>query len=135
MSILNIIQNYWFKIPSLTHFSPGSHSYTPWKRQKTSGFLAFSGGIEMWHWTKMGYVEVDGVWRLLNCYFSSSNTIKYCLSFHRRINRFSIGFLNFLKVRFGEGLLAYQPSFISSPFFPAQLKNMKIKIPAKNWFQ
>ena len=38
----------------LTHFSPVSQSYTPWKRQKTKGFLTFSGGIEMWHWTKMG---------------------------------------------------------------------------------
>ena len=38
----------------LTHFSPVSHFYTPWKRQKTFGFLTFSGGIEMWHWTKMG---------------------------------------------------------------------------------
>ena len=37
----------------LTHFSPVSHIYTPWKRQKTKGFLTFSGGIEMWHWTKM----------------------------------------------------------------------------------
>ena len=31
-----------------------THCYTPWKRQKTFGFLTFSGGIEMWHWTKMG---------------------------------------------------------------------------------
>ena len=38
----------------LTHFSPVPHFYTPWKRQKTFGFLTFSGGIEMWHWTKMG---------------------------------------------------------------------------------
>ena len=38
----------------LTHFSSVSHFYTLWKRQKTFGFLAFSGGIEMWHWTKMG---------------------------------------------------------------------------------
>ena len=38
----------------LTNFSPMSHFYTPWKRQKTYGFLTFSGGIEMWHWTKMG---------------------------------------------------------------------------------
>ena len=30
----------------LTHFSPVSHFYTPWKRQKTFGFLTFSGGIE-----------------------------------------------------------------------------------------
>ena len=39
---------------SLTHFSPMSHFYTPWKRQKTYGFLTFSGGMEMWHWTKIG---------------------------------------------------------------------------------
>ena len=38
----------------LIHFSPMSHFYTPWKRQKIFGFLAFSGGIKMWHWTKMG---------------------------------------------------------------------------------
>ena len=39
---------------SLTHCSPMSHFYTPWKRRKTYGFLMFSGGIAMWHWTKMG---------------------------------------------------------------------------------
>ena len=39
----------------LTHFSPMSHFYTTWKRQKTIGFLTFSGVIEMWHWTKMDY--------------------------------------------------------------------------------
>ena len=38
----------------LTHFNPVLHFYTPWKRQKTKGFLTFSGGAEMWHWTKMG---------------------------------------------------------------------------------
>ena len=38
----------------LTHFSPMLHLYTPWKCQKSIGFLTFSGGIEMWHWTKMG---------------------------------------------------------------------------------
>ena len=32
----------------LTHFSPVSHFCTPWKRQKTFGFLTFSRGIEMW---------------------------------------------------------------------------------------
>ena len=35
-------------------FSLMFHFYTPWKRQKTFGFLTFSEGIEMWHWTKMG---------------------------------------------------------------------------------
>ena len=38
----------------LTHFSPVSHFYTPLKRQETFGFLTFSGGMEMWNWTKMG---------------------------------------------------------------------------------
>ena len=38
----------------LTHFSPVSYFYTPWKRQKTKDFPTFSGGKEMWHWTKMG---------------------------------------------------------------------------------
>ena len=31
-----------------------SHFYTPWKRQKTKGFLTFSGGIEMRHWREKG---------------------------------------------------------------------------------
>ena len=38
----------------LNHFSAVLHFYTPWKRQKTFGFLTFSWGMEMWHWTKMG---------------------------------------------------------------------------------
>ena len=37
---------------SLTHFNPVFHFSTPWKRQKTFGFLTFSGGIEMEHWAK-----------------------------------------------------------------------------------
>ena len=37
----------------LTHFSPMSHFYTSSKRLKTYGFLTSSGGIEMWHWTKI----------------------------------------------------------------------------------
>ena len=28
--------------------------YTPWKRQKTFGFLKFLGGIEIEYWVKMG---------------------------------------------------------------------------------
>ena len=31
----------------LTHFSPMLHFYTPRERQKTYGWLTFSGGIEM----------------------------------------------------------------------------------------
>ena len=56
----NVIHTPWIpavspnlKFPRLTHFSPVSHFYTPWKRHKTFGFLTFSGGIEMWHLTKM----------------------------------------------------------------------------------
>ena len=57
--VLNVSPNIDKDKPSatvflLTHFSPVPHFYTPWKRQKTFGFLKFSGGIEMWHWTKMG---------------------------------------------------------------------------------
>ena len=37
-----------------------SYFYIPWKRQETYGFLPFSGGIEMWHWTKMGSAVIIG---------------------------------------------------------------------------
>ena len=30
------------------------HFYTPWKRQKTAGFLMFLGGIEMKYWLSRG---------------------------------------------------------------------------------
>ena len=39
----------------LNLFSLVSHLSTPWKRQKTFDFMTFSGGIEIWLWTKMGY--------------------------------------------------------------------------------
>ena len=42
------------KFSFLIHFSPVPHFYTPWKLQKTKGFLMFSGGIEIRHWAKMG---------------------------------------------------------------------------------
>ena len=35
------------KAVDLNHFSPKSYFYTPWKRQKTKGFLTFSGCIEV----------------------------------------------------------------------------------------
>ena len=38
----------------LTHFSPVSHFYNPWKRQKIIDSPTFPWGIVMWHWTKMG---------------------------------------------------------------------------------
>ena len=39
---------------------PVFHFYTPWKRQKTSGFLTFSGGIEMEHWRQNGLIQNYG---------------------------------------------------------------------------
>ena len=49
LSSTNIVEMMLRNYPALlTHFSPVSHFYTPF------GFLTFSGGIEMWHWTKMG---------------------------------------------------------------------------------
>ena len=39
---------------ALTHSQPIFHFYSPWKQQKTGGFLMFSGGIEVEHWLKMG---------------------------------------------------------------------------------
>ena len=55
----------------LTHLSPLWHFYTSWKRQKTYGILTFSGGIEMWHWTKMGkwssiFVNFKGNWETIS---------------------------------------------------------------------
>ena len=51
------------------------HFYIPWKRQKTKGFLTFSGGIEMKHWTKMDLEESEKTsgrplkqWRQLRYY-------------------------------------------------------------------
>ena len=38
----------------LTHFRLMFHFYTAWKRQKIKGFLTFSKGVEMKHWSKMG---------------------------------------------------------------------------------
>ena len=35
-----------YQLESLAHFMPLISFYTPWKNQKTKGFLIFSGGIE-----------------------------------------------------------------------------------------
>ena len=36
----------------------GHFLYTPWKYQKTSGFLMFSGGIERNQWHEMGWIKI-----------------------------------------------------------------------------
>ena len=43
---------------SLNRFSSSVTFLYPWKLQKTKVFLTFSGGIEMWHWTKIGQSAV-----------------------------------------------------------------------------
>ena len=39
----------------ISHFMPLTSFDTPWKHQKTSGFLMFSGGIKRDQWHEMGY--------------------------------------------------------------------------------
>ena len=34
--------------------------YTPWKQQKTKGFLLFSGGIKWEHWLGTGWNNSSG---------------------------------------------------------------------------
>ena len=45
------IANYGWYCEKLTHFQPVFRFYTPWKHEKTGGFLMFSGGggIEVEH--------------------------------------------------------------------------------------
>ena len=44
----------WILYSTLTHFQPMIHFYTPWKHQKTGGFLMFPRVIEVKLWLKMG---------------------------------------------------------------------------------
>ena len=46
-------QKQWFLLEILTHFRLIFHFYTPWKSQKTKGFLTFSWGIEIIYWPEM----------------------------------------------------------------------------------
>ena len=49
----------------LSHILPMSHFCTPWKRQKTEGFLTFSGGTEMKHWENMGYTNTAWIRKII----------------------------------------------------------------------
>ena len=42
--ILLLILSHFEQINPFSHFQPVFHFYTPWKHQKTRGFLVFSGG-------------------------------------------------------------------------------------------
>ena len=44
-----------------TRFKPVSCFHSPWKRQKTSGFLTFSEGIEMGHGFKMSWITTKSL--------------------------------------------------------------------------
>ena len=64
-----------FKIP-INHFISRASFYTPWKYQKDSGFLMFSGGIERGQWQVcvniLSYYLVSANWKSINntvCYF------------------------------------------------------------------
>ena len=59
---------------NLTHFRPMFYFYTPWNRQKTKGFLTYSGGIEMEHWSKNGLNQLKNT---ESCKGNLMNSILY----------------------------------------------------------
>ena len=67
----------------LTHFSPVSNFFTPWKRQKTFGFLTFSGGIE-WN-TRLKWAKLPEDDFLVVLWFSGW-TWSFPIYFQRRIS-------------------------------------------------
>ena len=44
----------WIQASHFSPFNPVLHFYNPWKRQKSSSFLTFKGGIEIERFLKMG---------------------------------------------------------------------------------
>ena len=52
--ITNQVELQWGTLLSLTHFMPLISFDTPWKHQKTRGFLMFSVGIKRDQWHEMG---------------------------------------------------------------------------------
>ena len=42
------------------------HFCTPWKRQKSFGFLTFLSGTEVQHWAKMGQTILESAREVLN---------------------------------------------------------------------
>ena len=77
---------YWFNqfcynIPfhfTELHYSTVFHFYTPWKRQKSRGFLTFSGGIEMEHCRLMEFSKMKAAvlrnWDIWKKRHGTSNT-------------------------------------------------------------
>ena len=50
----------------LTHFMPQVSFYTPWKHQKTKGFLMFPGVIERDQWHEMSEIVINSGCELNN---------------------------------------------------------------------
>ena len=59
----------------LTYFMPLVSFYTPWKHQKTSGFLMFSGGIERDQWHEIGQVILTKIIHYYNFTLKSSTMV------------------------------------------------------------
>ena len=74
--IISIWPNFWWSFSGnvqvsckikcqLTHFKVMFHFYTPWKCQKTIGFLTFSGSIESKHCFEMSKIYFVPVFLLV----------------------------------------------------------------------
>ena len=62
--------------------------YTPWRHQKTFGFLVFSGGIKLELWLKSYGVKQDGVIWSLEGFLSNLNLIKHESQLNTSVNHF-----------------------------------------------
>ena len=75
-----LVQKRRFKGDCLTHFTPIFDVYTPWRRQKTRGFLTFSGVVEMENFPEMGlhhfafFRKIQYPWTFCHCSLSISPT-------------------------------------------------------------
>ena len=62
----------------LTHFMPLVSFCIPWKHQKTSGFLMFSGGIERYQWHEM---DVASIPQNGQTYLNNSSAVNHLTHF------------------------------------------------------
>ena len=106
----------------LIHFSPMLHFYTPWKRQKTIGFLTFSGGIEMWHWTKRVKQSRTNWFCFIIAQIPFSNQIT--LFFHPKylLKKLVVGHFGFWRAHEHETVVLVKPVFFFSFIYIWQQK-------------
>ena len=69
----------------LTHFMSLVSLYIPWKYQKTSGFLMFSGGIEINQWHEMGYCRGLFFWKSLNLSYLQGFGYVFVMVFYENV--------------------------------------------------